>query len=496
MPQNELGIDEQVRFTQAVLAMPYSFDPNKAMLTEKVASSPLATVHNETMLLTAGRWALSQMPSGSSPEEWGGEIRGQILAEEPVRLRRIGRALMRLQNEGRFEDTDVLAATASLSFREIAEACGEDEVSLAIHLRAAGYFGMDKLGDHVDLDALNGRRVPADALHYIAVYPPATLANPDERTTQDIAEAWKMSGERVRGILGRTGIPHRPWNLVESIRFGPDAIAAIAVVRSADNSLPKVLPPDQPPSRSLSLPPPKPPPLRPPSPPPFPSVQASAPSKRSAVPEQPGRKTPKATEATPAQSSVQPAPSAAPINETAELPLRLPGIPKERFTATINDIARKFSTTQAEITRRYMELPGARAAMRSLIRIRDPDRLGRLIAEFRLASEEVSKISQAITAQQRTILPLRRYGLSQISMLTGRHPGEIARHLQTMGRLAGITDLTAVSYGGKELDELVQELNTPKRPDEAEDPMVALSLEMAQVLSLPNRSSSRAQPQP
>ncbi len=183
--------------TQAVLGIPYQ--PDARPWQEAVAKPgtlQLRSIRTEaihadvgTLMAENGMYA-SQISIADGPE-----IRSQLLESDPLRMRTVGRGLIRLHNAGRLSTAGKLHHPdmwPQVTGSELVNERPEDEESVALCLRAAGYLGV-----HPSIpEDWTTRKMLADAADYMRLYAPALPPQPGELSARELA-ALKQKTQRL-----------------------------------------------------------------------------------------------------------------------------------------------------------------------------------------------------------------------------------------------------------------------------------------------------------
>ncbi|HSX29337.1 MAG TPA: hypothetical protein VLE73_02135 [Candidatus Saccharimonadales bacterium] len=201
------SIDHRPELTQAVLGIPYKLDgrPWEEILRD---AEPVAFVGRRGSGVHAGVSRLlvhMNVTSPHTPLDDAPRLREQLLAHDPLKLRRLGRHLIQMHNTTRLTGHgyvrrgqegdpvfDLVAATELV-------ASSEDPDSALTHIRIAGYFGGTRPLPH---SVMRFRKVFTDAAEYLDLYPPARLPEPGELAVAELAVVKGMTYTGAVAALG------------------------------------------------------------------------------------------------------------------------------------------------------------------------------------------------------------------------------------------------------------------------------------------------------
>lgn len=222
-----------VELSQDIVQIPYFLDPElqRQALTSPSALDPdvigeRQLVHTAALRLIATErlherqraWEtyIQSLPTGQEPQrrsEWSAnwregwqltqERRQRIMDRHQLQVRRIGRQLMRLQNEGRFDgnglpldpSVELVPANDMLSGYEV------EPETVAAHLHRAGYQNQTTAYYIVRRVARQDMEpYPADARTYLASFPPVRRRSPDEHGPRTVAAMLNTSDGTLEGL--------------------------------------------------------------------------------------------------------------------------------------------------------------------------------------------------------------------------------------------------------------------------------------------------------
>ncbi|HEX7963993.1 MAG TPA: hypothetical protein VF466_05410, partial [Candidatus Saccharimonadales bacterium] len=218
-----------VQLSQAVVQIPYFLDHERqqqalidpsALGADVIGERQLVHVAALRLIATerlregqqAWQMHMQSLPEGQEPPrraEWLAgwraewqfteERRQHVLDRHPLLVRRAGRQLMRLQNEGRFDSGAALPGPA-VRGAEILNGHAVEPAIVATHLHRAGYE-LRSSATATRRQQLDSLPYPPDAQTYLQAFPPVERHSPDEHALHVVAGMLNMAAETLESIV-------------------------------------------------------------------------------------------------------------------------------------------------------------------------------------------------------------------------------------------------------------------------------------------------------